>query len=79
MIAAKYHDDQALDNDFFAEVGGIRCVEINLMEIEFLFLINFSLTVSENVYGRYRKELTNHAAFAQCCGGNKFIDYNRFY
>ncbi|GAB5355216.1 hypothetical protein AAMO2058_000186900 [Amorphochlora amoebiformis] len=69
LVAAKYHDDDSLDNGFYADVGGISCEEMNVMELEFLFLLNFSLKVSPDTFRRYSEELKNHSMFATCCSG----------
>ena len=46
MLSAKFFDDHYFKNAFYAKVGGVPCSEINSLEVEFLFLINFSLHVS---------------------------------
>eukprot|EP00624_Nannochloropsis_granulata_P007702 evm.model.NODE_9036_length_22116_cov_22.491907.7 len=66
MLAAKFFDDQYFNNLYYAKVGGVPCKEINSLEVEFLFLTNFSLHVTEEVFFRYFHELMNHAAHAQC-------------
>lgn len=45
MIAAKFFDDEYFNNSFYAKVGGIRCLELNQLEVDFLFRVNFSLHV----------------------------------
>jgi hypothetical protein len=42
-------------------VGGVPCNEVNSLELEFLFSINFSLGVPTDVYERYYVELASHA------------------
>jgi hypothetical protein len=61
MLSAKFFDDHYFKNAFYAKVGGVPCSEINSLEVEFLFLINFSLHVSPDNYARYYAELCNHA------------------
>lgn len=61
MIAAKFYDDFFYYNPFFATVGGIKPLEINALEIELLFLLEFNLFVSREEYGRYYETLTNLA------------------
>lgn len=62
MLAAKFFDDQYFNNAYFAKVGGVPCPEMNSLELEFLFSINFSLHVSGEIYNRYRGELSTHMA-----------------
>mmetsp|Transcript_7934 Transcript_7934/g.11960 ORF Transcript_7934/g.11960 Transcript_7934/m.11960 type:complete len:173 (+) Transcript_7934:52-570(+) len=68
LLAAKFHDDDSLGNSFFAEVGGISCLEMNVLEIEFLYLLNFTLRVSSTDFQRYKEELKNHGKYSLCCG-----------
>ncbi len=60
MLGAKFFDDQYFNNAYYAKVGGVPCPEMNSLELEFLFSINFSLQVSGEVYNRYRGELATH-------------------
>jgi hypothetical protein len=62
MLAAKFFDDHYFKNGFYAKVGGVPCNEMNSLEVEFLFLINFSLHVPPETYRKYYIELCNHAA-----------------
>ena len=48
MLAAKFFDDQYFNNAYYGKVGGVTCKEVNSLEIEFLFMINFNLYVSES-------------------------------
>ena len=43
MVAAKFYDDIYYDNAYYAKVGGIPTAEMNSLELEFLFMINFTL------------------------------------
>eukprot|EP00301_Raphidiophrys_heterophryoidea_P006762 c12700_g2_i3.p1 GENE.c12700_g2_i3~~c12700_g2_i3.p1 ORF type:complete len:175 (+),score=34.01 c12700_g2_i3:490-1014(+) len=62
MLAAKFFDDRYYNNAFYARVGGIPTPELNNLEVEYLFMINFSLVVETEEYERYRKELEIHLA-----------------
>ena len=61
MLAAKFFDDQFYNNEYFAKVGGISNIEMNLLEIEFLNLINFTLYVDPNIFFKYRQQLLAQA------------------
>jgi len=61
MLAAKFFDDHYFKNGFYAKVGGVPCNEMNSLEVEFLFLLNFSLHVPPETYRKYYIELCNHA------------------
>lgn len=66
MISAKFFDDQYFNNAYYAKVGGVPCKEMNSLEVEFLFLTNFSLFVTYDTYKQYHTELRNHAMHSQC-------------
>jgi len=61
MLGAKFFDDQYYNNAHFGKVGGVSCKEINLLEIEFVFMINFNLYVGADLYETYSKRLESHA------------------
>jgi hypothetical protein len=65
MLAAKFFDDQYFNNAYYAKVGGVPCNEINSLEVEFLFMCNFTLFVTTDTYSQYYTELCNHAVNIQ--------------
>lgn len=64
MIASKFNTDLNLSNEQWAAIGGIRNEEINILEIEFLFLVKFSINVKKEEYELYNKELSEKARLA---------------
>ncbi|ERN12673.1 hypothetical protein AMTRI_Chr01g135840 [Amborella trichopoda] len=46
MVAAKFIDDAFFDNAYYAKVGGVSTTEINRLELELLFTLDFRLQVS---------------------------------
>jgi hypothetical protein len=66
MLAAKFFDDQYFNNAYYAKVGGVPCNEMNVLEVEFLFMTNFSLFVDTETYRQYYTELCNHARNTAC-------------
>lgn len=61
MLGAKFFDDQYFNNKYFGKVGGVSGREMNLLEIEFLFMINFDLFVEIGLYKMYNKRLMTHS------------------
>ena len=57
LLATKSLDDVSFNNSYFAKLGGISSKEINLLECEFLCLVNYSLYVRPEAYDKYCKEL----------------------
>jgi hypothetical protein len=61
LLAAKFFDDAYYNNAYYAKVGGVLVSEMNSLEVEFLFRLNFSLRVSPELYSKYHAELVSHA------------------
>jgi hypothetical protein len=61
LLAAKFFDDAYYNNAYYAKVGGVLVSEMNGLEVEFLFRINFSLHVTLEVFLKYQEELVSHA------------------
>lgn len=64
LLAAKFFDDAYYNNAYYAKVGGVLVSEMNGLEVEFLFRINFSLHVTPDVFVKYQEELISHAVGA---------------
>ncbi|KAJ3089844.1 hypothetical protein HK102_005332 [Quaeritorhiza haematococci] len=52
-VASKALCDSYLTNSMYAKVGGITTKELNILELEFLFLIDWQLTASVEVLQNY--------------------------
>jgi len=66
MLAAKFFDDQYFNNAYYAKVGGVPVGEMNILEVELLFRLNFSLHVTTDVFKKYKTELSHHASINLC-------------
>ncbi|KAM5580708.1 cyclin-U1-1 [Rosa sericea] len=53
MVASKMLDDVHYNNAFYAKVGGVSNAELNRLEVEFLFMLDFGVTVSSRVFESY--------------------------
>ncbi|KAI5077726.1 hypothetical protein GOP47_0007550 [Adiantum capillus-veneris] len=53
MIAAKVVDDVHFNNAFYAKVGGISNAELNKLELNFLFCLDFRVQVTAYVFESY--------------------------
>ncbi|XP_076927114.1 cyclin-U2-1-like [Bidens hawaiensis] len=53
MVASKYVEDMNYRNSYYARVGGITTKEINKLELNFLFLMNFKMHVNVSVFESY--------------------------
>lgn len=65
MVAAKYHDDLFYNNAYFAKLGGIPLSELNMLEVDFLQLQDFSMFVDANLYDQYATQLQNYHSHLQ--------------
>jgi len=61
-VAAKFLDDSYYPNLFYSQLGGIPLKELNNLEVEFLFGLNFALHVSPHEYNRYHSGLNPHSS-----------------
>lgn len=64
LLAAKFFDDAYYNNAYYAKVGGVLVSEMNGLEVDFLFRINFSLHVTPELFDKYRAELVSHSLTA---------------
>lgn len=62
LLAAKFFDDAYYNNAYYSKVGGVLVSEMNGLEVDFLFRINFSLHVTPEVFDKYKAELVAHSA-----------------
>nr|GEU63234.1 cyclin-like protein [Tanacetum cinerariifolium] len=53
MVASKYVEDMNYRNSYFARVGGITTKEMNSLELDFLFFMNFKMHVNVSVFESY--------------------------
>ncbi|XP_047342447.1 cyclin-U1-1 [Impatiens glandulifera] len=53
MIASKMLDDVHYNNAFYAKVGGVSNAELNKMELELLFLLDFGVSVGSSIFESY--------------------------
>ena len=53
LTASKFNTDIYYSNAAWAGFGGIRTEELNVLEREFLFLLQFSLVVTKQEYEKY--------------------------
>jgi hypothetical protein len=52
-------DDVSYNNSYYAKLGGLPSREMNILECEYLSLVNYSLFVLPEAYEKYYEELKN--------------------
>ena len=60
VVAAKFFEDKYYKNSYYSRVGGITNSELNMLELQFLQLIDFKLFVSTDEFENYRNTLLEH-------------------
>ncbi|KAJ7981319.1 Cyclin [Quillaja saponaria] len=63
MVASKMLDDVPYNNAFYARVGGVSNAELNKLELELLFLLDFGVMVSSQVFESYCSHLEKEMLF----------------
>ncbi|XP_020204115.1 cyclin-U1-1 [Cajanus cajan] len=53
MVASKMLDDEHYNNAVYARVGGVSNAELNKLELELLFLLDFRVVVSSRAFENY--------------------------
>ncbi|XP_061363106.1 cyclin-U1-1 [Gastrolobium bilobum] len=53
MVASKMLDDEHYNNAVYARVGGVSNTELNKLELELLFLLDFRVMVTSRVFESY--------------------------
>uniref|UniRef100_A0ACD5U3P7 Uncharacterized protein n=1 Tax=Avena sativa TaxID=4498 RepID=A0ACD5U3P7_AVESA len=84
VVAAKFTDDAFFNNAFYARVGGISTIEMNRLELDLLFNLDFRLKVSLETFGSYCLQLEKHTTASperlpvqlHCVKGSKDLVYN---
>lgn len=55
MAATKFNTDTYYSNTAWAAIGGVRTEEMNVLELEFLFMLQFSLLITREEFEKYEK------------------------
>ncbi|KAI9168499.1 cyclin-like protein interacting with PHO85 [Blastocladiella emersonii ATCC 22665] len=61
MVATKFYSDVFYTNSHYAKVGGLAVMELNQLELEFLFMNEFNLMISPQEFQHYADRLLEHA------------------
>ena len=58
IISIKYNEDSYYDNNFYAQIAGIKPNELKLLEYKFLELNDFNVYVTDAEYEQYEQYLS---------------------
>ena len=53
VIATKFNEDNFYSSEFYANLGGISKKEMNILEYEFITMLNFNLYIQDELYFKY--------------------------
>ncbi|KAM0868542.1 hypothetical protein ACQ4PT_041255 [Festuca glaucescens] len=65
LTAVKFVDDICYNNAYFARVGGISLMEMNYLEVDFLFSVAFDLNVTPATFASYCSVLQTEMAYLE--------------
>lgn len=65
MLAAKYHDDFFYNNAYYAKLGGLSLQELNVLELDVLKFLDFSLFIPTESFDKYTLQLRNYQGFLE--------------
>lgn len=60
ILAIKYTEDRYYDNEVYAKIGGVSLKELNNLEVRMLFLLDYGLYVSNELFMEYVQALNNN-------------------
>ena len=61
ILALKYNEDEFFTNEQYAKIGGVSLQELNKLEYFSMQLLNFDLFISEDIYQKYVKYISNYS------------------
>lgn len=73
LVAAKFLDDAYFNNAYYAKVGGVTTSEMNRLELEFLFRLDFKLHVTPSLFGNYCTHLERELALSEVQRPRKLV------
>lgn len=57
LFSIKYNEDLIYKNDFYCQIAGISLKDLNLMEYNFIVLLNFNFYINPQIYHYYKLKL----------------------
>ena len=59
LMAIKFNEDDFYDNKYYSKIAGVKSKELNVLEYDFIKLLNCKLYVSRDLYDKYELYLKN--------------------
>ena len=51
------NEDKIYKNEYYSSIAGISLKELNLIEYNFLIILDFQIFIPENIFNYYKNEL----------------------
>ena len=58
VLAIKFLDDVYYSNEFYSRIGGVHAKELNRLEADMIFMLDFDLNVRQGTYEQYLLAMT---------------------
>ena len=59
LMSIKYNEDSFYDNKYYSQIAGVKVKELQILEYNFIKLLNCELYVSRELYDKYQVYLEN--------------------
>ena len=59
LISIKYNEDSFYDNKYYSQIAGVKVKELQILEYNFIKLLNCELYVTRELYDKYQVYLEN--------------------
>ena len=56
LLAIKMNEDKIFKNEYYSSIAGISLKELNLIEYNFLIILDFQIFIPENIFNYYKNE-----------------------
>jgi hypothetical protein len=57
LLAIKYNEDEFFENNYYADIAGIKFCELKVIEYNFFCICEFNLFVNDDIFTNYSKYL----------------------
>ena len=59
LTSIKYNEDCYYENKYYSQIAGVKLKELNILEYNFIKLLDFELYISREIYDKYQIYLDN--------------------
>ena len=59
LLAIKYNEDEFFENNYYADIAGIKICELKVIEYNFFCICDFNLFVNDDIFINYSRYLND--------------------